>query len=59
MTYYIQNEKTGLYASNRSNGEHDGLTTDTLEYAREFQSWRSANEFNQNFGPDYVVIEIW
>lgn len=56
--YYLQNEQTKIYAGNRSSGEHDvGNGTSTLEYARQFPSWKSASEFSQNFGSDWFVVE--
>lgn len=57
--YVIQNERTGLMARHDTEGQHDGRVTDDVCAAKEFQTHGEANEFNQNFGPEWVVRPLF
>jgi hypothetical protein len=55
--YLLRNTVTGEFAHFASSGQHDGLTTDNVSDAREFDSYGEAAEFNQNFGPEWTVCD--
>lgn len=51
MAIYIQNEETGEFVG------HRGKPVTEFPDARKFDTWGEANEFNQNYGPEWVVRE--
>lgn len=55
--FYIQNERTNIFLHALNNGEQDKFLTAATWNAKAFATHGEANAFNQNYGPDFVVVE--
>lgn len=56
--FYIQNEVTGMYVHALNQGEQGKFLTSETWNAKAFDTWGEANHWNQNYGPDFVVVEV-
>ena len=56
--FYIEHEDTAKLVAVGSTGEHDVKETDAVAQAIAFDSRGDANDFSQNFGPSWNVVEL-